>query len=159
MPPFPAPNAQRPSLTIYKAIAVTNNQDFAEFVLGHVDPTQPFVPGGYYIEEGDCFEFFVSDAPFTGEDRVDEFLTLYRDQNTKHVTGGLIKGLGKAMQRLIEKPGIRVEIQRDEISLEMIFALRQFESITDLESRLYKEAREAVQAVHHSLTVPLCGTR
>src|SRR5256885_7103835 len=51
---------------------------------------------------------------------------------------------------------IKVEIERDGISLEMIFALRQFESTTELESRLYKEAREAVQTVHR-LTVPLCG--
>lgn len=71
--------------------------DFVEEVLEEFGPVQQFKPCAYYDESGDCIEFMLSQAPFLAK-RINNRVTIYLDEKTGNVSGGLIKDIRKFMQ-------------------------------------------------------------
>ncbi len=63
------------------------------------EPTGHFKPFAFHNKEGDCIEFFVSQDDYFS-DRVDDYLTLYRDMDTERIVGFVIKNVKRITDRL-----------------------------------------------------------
>ena len=68
----------------------------------------PFSPGVTYSEVGDCAEFFFEDADCFAE-RVDCWLTVYRDMATGQVAGFMLKNV-KTLLSAFDELGLQCRV-------------------------------------------------
>ena len=73
-------------------MATMSSSDFAERMLLLASSATEFRPTATYDPDGDCIEFLSKPDPFYAE-RVDDFLTVYRSQETHGVVGTLVEGI------------------------------------------------------------------
>lgn len=74
-----------------------------------------------YDPDGDCIEFLARPEPFYAE-QIDELVTVYYSQETRDVSGSLIKGAPKFCSEILKRlPGFRIEVIDRNVRLEHIF--------------------------------------
>ena len=100
-----------------------NNAQFAEHMLKLAQSAPAFQPSTTYDPDGDCLEFLVKADPFYAE-RIDDLVTVYYSQETKEITGSLIKGIGSLCRQLSEKmPAFKIEVEDGPMKLEHLLFL------------------------------------
>jgi hypothetical protein len=70
---------------------------------------KPFSPGVTYSELGDCAEFYFQDADCFAE-RVDCWLTVYRDMDSKKVAGFMLKNV-KTLLSAFDQLGLECRVR------------------------------------------------
>ena len=108
----------------------------------------PFKPYGYYIPEGDCFEFFISDEEFYGK-RIDQFVTIYLSMESNKIIGSLIKDIGLLYSEVAKRfPGFGIMIQDGKVRLSHIFIakiLPENPNETIIPTRVYKQLADIIE--------------
>jgi hypothetical protein len=74
---------------------------------------EPFKPYARYDRDGDYIEFVFTPASYY-EERVDDFLTVYRDDDTRAVIGSVLKGIRRAS---LQSSGLRVLVESGRVRL------------------------------------------
>ncbi len=94
-------------------------------------------------ENGDCLEVVLSAEAYNGE-RVDSRVTIYRGIDSNKMVGVLVKGLTTWVARILTNfPGLSLDLQDQEVKLELLFRMEQYQS-KDPELQLqYKNLRDA----------------
>ena len=86
------------------------------------DMIGPFEPFAFYNKAGDCIEFFVTQDDYF-MDRVDDYLTLYRDMDTEQIVGFVIKNVKRIIERLSkQKSAMEFVIDDGKAKLRCLFA-------------------------------------
>jgi len=110
--------------------------------------SEPFKPYGYYIPEGDCFEFFISDEEFYGK-RIDQFVTIYLSMESHEIIGSLIKDIEILYSEVAKKfPGFGIMIQDGKVRLSHIFLakiLPENPNKTIIPTRVYKQLADIIE--------------
>lgn len=80
------------------------------------EPVEAFQPHAYYDPDGDCMEFQVGNNPFHAR-RLDNWVTIYYDDETDEIVGGQIKNV----QQLISiYPGIDIDFIGNAVKVSII---------------------------------------
>jgi hypothetical protein len=82
------------------AIAHLINLDLSKQIIDDIgQPVENFVPFAFHNVEGDCIEFFISNEMYYGE-RIDDYVTVYRNVETNDITGAVIKNVKRLCREL-----------------------------------------------------------
>lgn len=113
-----------------KELITQTQGDFSPFVLPN--------------EEGDCIEFFVSQKDYYAK-RIDDYLTLYLEEETDEVAGFVIKNITRILKRVATHQAAHAFVIRDgEVCLQALFTamfagneqtfhyVREYERVTDI---------------------------
>lgn len=77
-------------------------------------------------EDGDCVEFFVSPNDYYAK-RIDDYLTLYLDEETENVVGFVVKNITRILNRVAARQADYAFVIRDgEMRLEALFTAMFF---------------------------------
>jgi hypothetical protein len=107
------------------------------------EPIEYFEPFAFYNTDGDCIEFFIAGEKYYGE-RVDEFLTVYRDADTDAIVGSVIKNVKQLCRELSEKqPGFAIIIQNEKVRIQHLFIARILSQLRP--ANVYKELAELAE--------------
>ena len=109
--------------------------------------TQPqgeFSPFALPNEDGDCIEFFVSQKDYYAK-RIDNYLTLYLEEETDEVAGFVIKNISRILNRVVNQQVAHSFVIRDgEVCLRALFTamftgneqtlhcVREYERVADV---------------------------
>jgi len=104
-------------------MTVMTDQEYADAVLEIATQAQcEFSPFFFPNEEGDCVEFFVSPNDYYAK-RIDDYLTLYLDEETEEVIGFVVKNITRILNRVAtQQAAYAFVIQDGEMRLEALFA-------------------------------------
>ena len=82
-----------------------------------------FEPFSLLNEDGDCIEFFVSPKDYYAE-RVDDYLTVYIEEETGEVAGFVIKNITRILKRVAAQQAVYSFVIFDgEVRLEALFTV------------------------------------
>ena len=116
------------------------SEQFDEIVGETVDRFEPFA---YYNPDGDCIEFFIAGEMYYGE-RIDDFVTVYRDIDTEVIIGFVLKNIKKIFKELSEKqPGFSLIIENNKVRIEHLFIAKVLSQSQP--SRVYKELADIAE--------------
>jgi hypothetical protein len=99
------------------------NTEYTEAVFELMQQTSgEFVPFVLPNEDGDCVEFFVSPKNYYAK-RIDDYLTLYLDEDTEDIAGFVVKNISRILRQVATKQAAySFVIQDGQIRLEALFA-------------------------------------
>jgi hypothetical protein len=120
-----------------------SNSEFAARLLKLAQGAPAFQPTATYDVDGDCIEFLIKPDPFYGE-RIDDLVTVYYSQESKEVTGSLIKGIHDFLKK---HPGLNIDIQEGRVRLVHLFRASFWskQAPGQIESRTYRKLIEAAE--------------
>jgi len=103
------------------------DKEFADTVLEIATQSQcEFSPFVLPNEDGDCVEFFVSPNDYYAK-RIDDYLTLYLDEESEDVVGFVIKNISRILSRVATQQADYAFVIRDgEVRLEALFTAMFF---------------------------------
>jgi hypothetical protein len=80
-----------------------------------------FSPFAFVNEEGDCIEFFVSAHDYYAQ-RVDDYLTLYLEEETEDVAGFVVKNVTQILERVAtQQENYAFVIKDGEVCIQTLF--------------------------------------
>jgi len=126
-------------------MAVMTDQEYADAVFALAEKVRgEFTPFAYPNADGDCVEFYVSSKEFYSQ-RIDEYLTLFLEEETEEIVGFMIKNITKILNKIASHQAIcSFVIQDGEVRLEALFTamfcnddrrtlyVREYHKVTDL---------------------------
>ena len=105
-------------------MTVITDKEYVDAVFEIAAQAQPqgrFSPFVAPNEDGDCVEFFVSPNDYYAK-RIDDYLTLYLDEETNDVVGFVIKNISRILNRVATQQADYAFVIRDgEVRLEALF--------------------------------------
>ena len=103
-------------------MTVMTDEEYANAVFEIMTQEQgEFAPFILPNEDGDCVEFFVSPNDYNAK-RIDDYLTLYLDVDSKEVVGFVIKNITRILNRVAAQQADYAFVIRDgEVRLEALF--------------------------------------
>lgn len=108
-------------------------EEFEAFARGMVPPGA-FQPAAHYDPDGDCIEVFFTDEPFVGE-RLDQWVTVYRQRGSREIAGSLIKGVRKLLARY---PGFNIDVYDQKVRLSHVLRAPAWSEGDPVKQRTYK---------------------
>jgi hypothetical protein len=103
-------------------MTVMTDKEFADTILEMAEQVQEeFEPFVFSNEEGDCIEFFVSPKDFYAK-RIDDYLTLYLEEETEEIAGFVIKNITRILDKVSTGMDCSFVIRDGEMCLEAMFA-------------------------------------
>lgn len=84
-------------------MTVLSDQEFVQRIFEIAgEPVEHFEPFVFNNTAGDCIEFFVSNHDYYA-DRIDDYLTVYKDMDTEEIIGFVIKNIKRIFKKLSAK--------------------------------------------------------
>jgi len=108
-------------------MTVMTDKEYADAVFEMASqPQGKFSPFVLPNEDGDCVEFFVSPKDYYAK-RIDNYLTVYLDEETEDVVGFVIKNITRILNRVAAQRADYAFVIRDgEVRLEALFTAMFF---------------------------------
>jgi hypothetical protein len=103
-------------------MTVMTDKEYEDAILARASQERgEFSPFAFPNEEGDCIEFFVSSKDYYAQ-RVDDYLTLYLNEETEEVTGFVVKNISQILERVVtHQMAYSFVIQDGGVRLEALF--------------------------------------
>jgi hypothetical protein len=138
------------------------NDEFGKVVMDLASPERPFVPKAIYDPDGDFVEFVIKPDNFYAE-RVDDLLTVYRNEETGELVGSYIKSVSSLCRAIKEKyPGFAVIVEKPPVRLSHIFIasllhLPAEPHKLELVGRVYRELIDEADEKEAEIDANLCA--
>lgn len=138
------------------------NEEFGKVVMDLASPQRPFVPKAIYDPDGDFIEFVIKPDNFYAE-RVDDLLTVYRNEETNELVGSYIKSVSSFCKAVVKKyPMFAVIVETPPVRLSHLFvaSLMHLPSDPDkmrVASAVYRELIEEADKEEAEIDTAICA--